>query len=327
MPGAPLLAVELGVDPKTIDSALRLLEVGGLLLPQGAGKRRRILLPEGSGSVRPLRVSILLSEVAERRVDYLLELQHSLVDAGHEAHFSRKHLVELGMSVSRVRKLVEESQADAWVVVAGSREVLKWFCSQSLPVFALFGRHDGLPIAAAMPNRGPAYVAAARSLVGLGHRRISLLARRLRRLPDPGDVERAFLEELELQGIQTGNFNLPDWDDTVDGFEQLLNNLFRVTPPTALIAQEAFLFNAAHHFLARRGLRIPQDVSLLCADSEPSLGWCIPQISHFRWQSRPLVQRIVRWVANVSRGKTDLRQSLTPAEFIEGGTIGPVNER
>jgi DNA-binding LacI/PurR family transcriptional regulator len=231
------------------------------------------------------------------------------------------------MSVSRVRKLVEESQADAWVVVAGSSAVLECFSSESLPVFALFGRHEGLPIAAAMPNRVPPYVAAARRRVGLGHRRISILARRIRRLPEPGRVEKAFLEELKALGIQTGGFSLPEWDDTREGFEQLLNNLFRVTPPTALIAQEAFLFNAAHHFLSQRGLRIPQDVSLLCADSEPSLGWCIPPISHFRWESRPLVQRIVRWVANVSRGKTDLRQTLTPAEFVLGGTIGRVADR
>ena len=38
----------------------------------------------------------------------------------------------------------------------------------------------------------------------------------------------------------------------------------------------------------------------------------------------PLVRRVTRWAANVSRGKEDLRQSLTPAVFVEGGTIGPV---
>ena len=37
-----------------------------------------------------------------------------------------------------------------------------------------------------------------------------------------------------------------------------------------------------------------------------------------------MVRRIVRWAANVSRGKHDLRQTLTPAEFVPGGTIGPV---
>jgi hypothetical protein len=39
-----------------------------------------------------------------------------------------------------------------------------------------------------------------------------------------------------------------------------------------------------------------------------------------------VVRRIVRWAANVSQGKRDLRQTLTKAEFVAGGTIGPVKK-
>ena len=37
-----------------------------------------------------------------------------------------------------------------------------------------------------------------------------------------------------------------------------------------------------------------------------------------------MAQRIVRWVNNISQGKKDTRKTLIKAEFIEGGTIGPV---
>ena len=43
---------------------------------------------------------------------------------------------------------------------------------------------------------------------------------------------------------------------------------------------------------------------------------------HIRWDYRPMVRRVVRWVDNVARGKDDKRQTLTNAEFVEGGTIG-----
>jgi hypothetical protein len=33
----------------------------------------------------------------------------------------------------------------------------------------------------------------------------------------------------------------------------------------------------------------------------------------------------VNWAANVSRGATDLQQTLTQAKFIPGSTIGPVS--
>ena len=42
-----------------------------------------------------------------------------------------------------------------------------------------------------------------------------------------------------------------------------------------------------------------------------------------RWDSHPVVRRIVRWAADVSCGKEDLRQTLTPAEFVPGGSVGP----
>lgn len=84
---------------------------------------------------------------------------------------------------------------------------------------------------------------------------------------------------------------------------------------------------AAQQFLAGRGLRVPGDVSLVCTDADPALVWCQPSVAHIRWDSRPVVRRVVRWAANISHGKQDRRQTLTKAEFVSGGTIGPAKER
>jgi DNA-binding LacI/PurR family transcriptional regulator len=123
-----------------------------------------------------------------------------------------------------------------------------------------------------------------------------------------------------------GSYHLPDWEESVRGFHSRLDSLFQVTPPTALIIEEAPLFTAVQQFLSQRKLRVPQDVSLVCTDADVSFEWCRPTISHIRWDSRPIVRRIVRWAANVSTGKKDLHQSLTQAEFVQGGTIGPVRD-
>ena len=78
-------------------------------------------------------------------------------------------------------------------------------------------------------------------------------------------------------------------------------------------------------FLASRGIRVPSEVSLVCTDPDPSFAWSDPPVAHLRWDSRPLVRRIVRWANNASRGKEDIRQTTVPAEFVVGGTIGPVS--
>lgn len=324
MPGQIRLADELGVARNTVEAALRQLEREGLLENQGPGRRRLIVIPPGGAPLRSMRVAILEYEGAlDQQVGYMVELQHALVEAGHTSFFPAKSLIELGMDVQRVARLVKRTPADAWVVCAGSREVLAWFAAQATPSFALFGRRAGLPIAATGPGKPPAYAAATRQLIEFGHRRIALLCRRIRRLPEPGRSERAFLDALEAHGIPTGDFNLPHWEESKAGFQELLESLFRVTPPTALILDEAPLFTATHHFLAKRGIQVPQDVSLVCTDTDPTFAWCEPSIAHIHWDARPLVRRIVRWAANVSRGRRDVRQNFVPAEFIPGGTIGP----
>jgi DNA-binding LacI/PurR family transcriptional regulator len=73
-------------------------------------------------------------------------------------------------------------------------------------------------------------------------------------------------------------------------------------------------------------MAVPEHVSLICNDADPSFGWCKPPISHIRWDSRPVVRRVLQWADHISRGKSDLRQTLTPAEFVVGGTIGRVKE-
>lgn len=325
MPGIPRLAGELGVDRKTVEAALRLLEHEGLLIPQGPGRRRRITVTDDKAA-RPMRLAILDLEppAVALAEGYWTDLLHRLGEAGHSVIFADKCLQELGMEVERVARMVRKTKADAWVVCAGSREVIEWFAAQPVPIFAMFGRRAGLPVAAVGPDKVSAIAEATRRLIELGHRRIVTLTRRLRRLPEPGATERAFLGELAAHGIRTSSYHLPDWEETSAGFHGCLAELFRVTPPTALIIDEAPFLVAALQFLGRRRLRVPEDVSLVCTDADPAFAMCEPTVAHIRWDSRPVVRRIVRWAANISRGKPDRHQTLTKAEFVEGGTVGTV---
>ena len=323
IPGVYRLAIELGVNRKTVEAALRQLEHEGLLIGQGKG-RKRLIVRQGGKPTRPMKIAVLLYEPVDRQLEYIVELQHALADDGHSVIVASKSLTELKMDVKRVSQLVKQTAADAWIILAGSREVLQWFCEQPKPAFALFGRWEGLPIAAAGPDKVPAFVEATNRLVGLGHRRVVLIARRVRRLPELGRSERSFLDTLIANGLKGSDFNLPDWEETPEGVQELLSSLFRVTPPTAMIVEEAPFFAAVLQFLAGRGVRVPQQVSVICTDADPTFTWCTPSISHIRWDSAPLVRRIVRWAARVGKGRKDVKQTGVPAEFIVGGTIGPV---
>lgn len=323
MPGRIRLAAELGVNHKTVKSALVILEREGLLEAHGPGRKRSILRNAPTLPVAR-RVMILVYEKNDLHTDYLLEIIHRLQAAGHWAGFATKTLGELGMSVDRIARYVEKTVADAWVVVAGRRDVLEWFASQPLPAFALFGRASKISIASAAPVKADALLQLVDTLVGLGHRRIVLLSREDRIKPTIGAFEQTYLARLESHGIITGSYNLPDWGDDPDALGRCLESLFGRTPPTALIVDDTQIFPAVVHHLARLGISAPQHVSLACTDSSPNFEWYRPTVTHIAWKHSAVINHVVGWAKRVSCGKNDRRLTQIRAELVIGGTIGPV---
>jgi len=325
MPGVNPLVAELGVGHKTVKAALRMLEDEGLLLNQGRGAQRRIVLPEELAKPPALRVAILCHEQSEQSLDYLIDCKNKLEAAGHIVIYAPSHLTELQMDVRRLARMVAKTGADAWVVAGGTSEVLQWFLQQKTPAFALYGRRRKLKIAGIGPDAIPAIVEATRRLIDLGHRRIVLLDS-LFSVSEPGTVGSAFLDALSAGGISVGPYNMPGWEGGFEGLYAYLDSAFQISPPTAIIASSSPVYFATQSFLVNRGTRVPQDLSLICIDVDPHFSQFRPSVSHIRWSRRSVANRIVRWVRNIRQGKEDTRQTMIKAEFVEGGTVGPVAE-
>ncbi len=323
MPGRIRLAEELGVNHKTANAALQILEDEGVLISRGVGREREIV---DNWVVTPssLRVAILLYEPEDRQMHYIADLRHRLEEAGHTAIYAAKSMCELGMNLSRISRMAEQTEADAWVVVAGPRDILEWFAVRDTPAFALFGRLLEVPLASTSPKKAGAMHELVERLVSLGHRRIVLMVREERRKPEPGFFERIFLDKLESCGIRTSTYNLPDWKDSPEDLQRILHSLFQHTPPTALIIGDVFLYFAVQQHLARLGLMVPEHVSLVCTDPSPYFDWCRPSVAHIAWDSNPVIRRVVKWAENISCGKDDRRKTTSQARFIDGGSIGQV---
>lgn len=326
MPGKTALARDLGIDPKTATLAMELLEKENLLVSQGPGRPRLIKLTKHHQPVG-LKLMILCYGPQDREQPYILAIQNHLTELGHRVDFANRSLSDVNMDIGKVTRIVNQTTADAWLVVSGSLEILNWFSQQSTPCYALFGRARTVKIAASGVTHTDTYRDIINRLTTLGHRRIVHLSRSERRMPTPGLVERVFLEELQSHGIETSSYHLPNWDDSPEGLRDCLDSLFSLTPPTAIIVSLPDVYLSAYEHLLKMGLSAPKDISLACSLHDSVLSWMHPEVTHFQWDHKPIVQHIARWANSIALGKEDYRQRYVKSKLVEGGTIGPAPTR
>lgn len=322
IPGRRQLADELDVSTGSIQRALDILEREGLLVAQGAGKRRKVALKPGELKAKVTRVGFLLFDPPNAKQAFVVDLKHQLIEAGHKVHVMARTLTDLKMQVPRVAQEVNKHEVDAWVVIAAPYPVLEWFASLSVPVFAFCGSHNGLAIASTGKESSTATETGVKRLISLGHRRIVFLLRAQLKSP-PCLSLRTFMEVMQSHKIPLGTFNMPDWEENASGLQRCLDSLFATTPPTAIIIDEPELFLAAQQHLATKGILAPRDVSLICTDPNRAFDWHQPTIAHYSWSVDNMVRRASRWVNNIARGKDDRRKATVKAVFVDGGTVGP----
>lgn len=331
LPGVLQLADELAVSKHVVRAALKILEEEGWIEDCGAGRRRRILArPNAKPGRRTLRIGIMLHTPLEKddalTAMILLDVRHAIEMSGHTCIFSDRCLAQMGDDVSRISRAVKAVDADAWIVCLASGVVMEWFAAQPFQVFAFGGRFEEFPVAGSATRVAPAIESAVDTLVKHGHRRIVMLAATLLRRPVPIPSFGRYLSFLEARGIAPTDYHLPHFEDTAEGLENCLDSLFRITPPTALLVGQANYCVAVFAFLARRGLQVPRDVSVISTRMDPVFALRLPPLDHFHVPVKDYISRIARWVDGVAKGRPDQRHVIFQAAYVPGGTVGPAKK-
>lgn len=329
LPGVLSLSRQLGVSRDTLRDSLRLLEREGVLKATGAGKSR-VIVParRKSASLRHLRVGLLLHTALRldnsRSQEIILSIKHGIDARGHVFITVPKSIEELGNNTSRLSRLVNELNVDAWIVYGGTREVLAWLSTKKLPVLAIGGRAQDLPVAGSRTEITDAIHDTIDTLVAHGHRRIVFITMASWRKPTFSPNIINFLERLKHHGMKPdAKYHVPDWDETPEGLQKLLSALFFATPPTALLLVEPAYVPPVLAFVAGRGLKVPEHLSLISIMPDPALAMCQPTLAHFEWPVPPHVHRTIRWVESIAQGKADTKTTHCHAKFVPAGTIGP----
>lgn len=167
---------------------------------------------------------------------------------------------------------------------------------------------------------------AARHLVGLGHRRIGIIAgdRHVRNVQQRLE---GFQFELEQHNIKiNGKHVITGTQSFETGLDiQLL--MISPEPPTAIFATNDIIAVGAWHKLNDMGLRVPDDVSLIGYDDIFMSQWTIPPLTTIRQDKRELGRQSVAALIRAIQTK-DLAVAtihIPPTLIIRNSTAQPAS--
>jgi LacI family transcriptional regulator len=159
-------------------------------------------------------------------------------------------------------------------------------------------------------------------LVGLGHRRIGIIAPPL---STPVGRER---RDLLVDALLAHGIDRPDITVTAGDFRQHSGEratewlLGRPWPPTAVFAGDGLMAIGAMKALRRAGLRIPRDISLIAFDDTPWFDLFDPPLTAVAQPVLELADAAVRAMLALLRGESPASAS-PPCRLVRRGSCGP----
>ncbi|MCX4855048.1 LacI family transcriptional regulator [Streptomyces canus] len=308
----------------------------------------------GHPSVRPetrTRVEAAIQKLGYRRnsVARALKSRHSstigVVIVGSELFELPRILLgvetaakQAGYWVSLASRQGESTSADLMETLQRltdqSVEAIAVVADRPLVVEALSGLSFGVPVTVVMsgsaPNPGLGFVEvdqeqgarlAVRHLLGLGHRDIAHLTGALRTFDARARVDgwQAELAAAEAEGA------LLEGDFSADSGFRLAHELCDADTglPTAVFAGNDQMAMGALAAFAERGVKVPQDVSLVGFDDMKGAGYLVPALTTVRQDFAHLGRTAIEQLVRMLGGERAERQKITPELVVRRSTAAP----
>lgn len=327
LPGEHELARRLSISRPTVRAALaRLAEDGIIAIRKGC--RTRVCATEAI-NLEGIPPAVCLVVPAHREAQGLAEnpiltemrALFAVQGIGWEEVFDRA----LGRRSPepRLATLVHQRRHVCWLLLSASQVMQRWFEESKHPTLVIGSCHDGVRLPSVDMNYYAIGWHAAGSLAKTGHRRVAVV------LP-----HRALAGDLAcLHGLKNYAQRLPNPISVTEvvagpsrvGFVASLDRLLaRPERPTAIfcIHVSEALTVLAH--VLRMGLRVPQDISLLCRETIPAVDSGLPELTRYRRQVVRQANLTVRIARSMLAGQDVPRRAhlIMPA-FVPGGTLAP----
>ena len=222
-------------------------------------------------------------------------------------------------------KLVARNPHGCWILMLADETVQRWFSRHQVPAIVAGSTYADVEL----PYRDLDHRAmcrhAAGVLLALGHRRLALLTRKS---PRAGDLESeaGFSEGVQQSRAADASALVMHHDDTMAGVTRTLERFRRLERrPTGLVVTQPHFYLAAATQLARVGVRVPQDISMISRDDDPFLAFVAPTPARYVVSPHVMARSLLRPVLELVAGDpiTQRAARMMP-EFLRGESLGAV---
>ena len=319
------------ISRPTIRTALHLLAREGLIEIR-QGRRNRLLSSPREISHRQNRLVGLVTpepfaHVSPTAYQGISEMRAHLAEHG----FATEILVCPPRSARAQRRKMEEfvrqNRVFCCVLLSVSKELQSWFSDHAVPALVLGSCHPEIKLPSLDVDYRSVCRHAAGTFFGKGHRTIALV------VPNSGVAgdlasEVGFAEAAEQRPQSDGARALIiRHNGTAQHIGIKLDALFNSPqPPTALLVAKPQHVFIVIIYLLKRGLSVPDTVSLMARDDDHIFDTVSPPIAHYAFEEGGFAHRLSRLMLQmVSQGYLSSEPNLIFPKYVAGGTIKTIS--
>lgn len=300
LPGERILCAEWGISRPTLRAAVEALCREGLL-EVTQGRRTKILVNGHHKRPGTITIGLLSPDSLQKMPPFVMlwvdELRGLLAAQGH---LLQVHVGRAGFKTTNpehaLRAFVHSMPARLWLLYQSTEVMQRWFAQNALSCLVIGSLFPEVKLPAVDRD----YRAVCRHAVGLltgrGHRRLAFLIHE-HRLGGDLESEQGYLEGLETSRLKETFGVILHHDDTTHGICEALDRMLaKKVPPTALLVARTNVALTVYSHLTRLGIRIPEDVAIVCRDDDTFLDSIIPRMSRYSINPSDFAKRIFRMV-------------------------------
>jgi len=319
------------VSRPTIRTALRLLASDGLISIRQGRRNRIISRGRCQPPTSPNRLVVIVTQepvsfIPVASYHSISEMRGQLAEHGF---VTEVFVCQARGAEAQRRKLVafvRQNRVFCCVLLSVSKEVQRWFASHSIPALVLGSCHPSVRLPSLDVDQRSICRHAAGVFLSKGHRRIALV------VPDSavaGDLasEAGFLEAVaQHDQSDQAQATVLRHNGTAQNISTKLDALFNSerAPTALLVAKPAHVFIVILYLL-KRGLSVPDTVSLISRDRDNLFSNVLPPIAHYALKDDTFNLRLTRLMLQmVDQGFLPDGPNLMFPRFVAGRTVIPL---